>query len=484
MTSYNISNINPLFLTDFYKVDHKSQYPNNTTLIYSNLTARQSRNKKIDKVVFFGLQYFIKKYLIETFNNNFFDQDLKTLLHEYKTFIKDTLCINDFDVSHIEKLHNLGYLPLEIKAVEELTEMPIGVPLLTIKNTHKDFAWLVNYIETLMSCSLWLPITSATVSKQYRDIVEKYANETLQDNEKWFLDYQCHDFSMRGMSSLESAILSGAAHLQFFKGTDTIPAIHFLSEYYGKNIENGNTGTSVYATEHSVMCAGTKEKEFETYKRLINEIYPSGIVSIVSDTWDFWNVIDNYLPALKQDILAREGKVVIRPDSGCPYKIICGDINSVIESEYKGLVECLYDIFGGTINEKGYKVLNSKIGAIYGDSITHEVAEKILNRLKEKGFASNNIVFGVGSYSYQYNTRDTFGFAIKATYCEIDGVSVNIQKDPATKSSTSKKSAKGLLYVGKNNNNNEIYFEQEVSEEREKQGLLKTVFLNSQIINN
>jgi nicotinamide phosphoribosyltransferase len=481
MSNYKLSEINPLLLADFYKVDHKSQYPLNTTTIYSNLTARQSRKDGIDSVVFFGLQYVLKKYLIEEFEKNFFAKKLEEIITEYKAFIQDTLCIKNFDISHIEALHKLGYLPLEIKAVDELMQVPIGVPMLTIKNTHKNFAWLVNGLETLISASIWLPITSATIAKQYRNIVEKYANNTLEENQKWFLDYQCHDFSMRGMSSIESAALSGAAHLQFFKGSDTMPAIFLLSEYYGTNIENGNVGTSVPATEHSVMCAGTQEKEFDTYKRLINEVYPNGIVSIVSDTWDFWNVIDNYLPRLKADILKRNGKVVIRPDSGDPYKIICGDVNASFETEKKGLIERLYEIFGGTVNEKGYKTLHQNIGAIYGDSITPELAEKILARLQEKGVASNNIVFGVGSYSYQYNTRDTFGFAIKATYCEVDGVATNIQKEPKTQSNTSKKSAKGLLYVNKDANGN-IYFEQEVSDEKEKNGLLKTVFKNSQLV--
>ncbi len=259
-----------------------------------------------------------------------------------------------------------------------------------------------------------------------------------------FVDYQAHDFSMRGMSSVESACLSGMAHLQYFKGTDTIPAMISNQEYYAKPLHI----CSVPATEHSVMSAGGQENEYDTYSRII-DLYPTGVLSIVSDTWDLWKVITDYLPRLKQRIMQRDGKIVIRPDSGDPANIICG--SSAPERSWDaphtlGVVECLWEIFGGTVNSKGFKQLDPHIGCIYGDSITLERAKDICKRLKQKGFASTNIVFGIGSYTYQYNTRDTLGWAMKATYCEIDGKGYPITKDPVTDDGT-KKSHSGLLKV-------------------------------------
>lgn len=429
------------------------------------------------------MQGFIKQHLIESFNDNFFSKDKNEVISEYKQFIFDTLGIVDFNTNHIEKLHDLGYLPLEIKALPEKSFIPCGIPCLTIVNTHPEHAWLVNFIETLMSTTLWIGSTSATTAYQYRQILQKYADKTLEQKDHWFIDYQAHDFSMRGMTSCDSAATSGAGHLQFFKGTDTIPAIVYLKDYYGVDISKGQCGTSVFATEHSVMCAGGKENEFETYKRLITEVYPSGIVSIVSDTWDLWNVLTDILPRLKNEILARDGKVVIRPDSGDPVDIICGKVlqyEEVNVAEHKGVTELLWETFGGTVNEKGYKVLNPKIGAIYGDSITLERCEEICKRLEEKGFASNSIVFGIGSYTYQHVTRDTYGFAMKATYCEVDGESRAIFKDPITQGNANKKSAKGLLKVIKDDGQYKLV--DNVSLDEEKEGELKTVFLNGQFI--
>ncbi len=331
---------------------------------------------------------------------------------------------------HMENLSKIGYLPIAIHALPELTEVPCGCPALVIYNTHPDFFWLPNMLETLLSCTMWGACTSATIANEYRKLLDKYAKETSDIPE--FVDYQAHDFSFRGMSSVESACISGAAHLQYFKGTDTIPALLFNEEYYGKPLHIA----SVPATEHSVMSAGGKEDEKETYRRLIQDIYPSGIISIVSDTWDLWNVVSNILPSLKDIILQRDGKVVIRPDSGDPVEIICK------------LIPKLWEIFGGTVNNKGYKQLDPHIGAIYGDSITFDMASRILSNLRQQGFASTNIVFGIGSYTYQYNTRDTLGWAMKATYCEINGEGRAITKDPVTDDGT-KKSASGILKVVK-----------------------------------
>lgn len=469
--------MNPLLYTDGYKVDHRRQYPEGTTLVYSNWTPRKSRIEAIDEIVFFGLQYFIKKYIIEDFNTNFFGKPKDEIAKKYSRRIKNYLGPNAVGIKHIEDLHDLGYLPMVIKALPEGSSVPIRVPMMTMYNTLPEFFWLTNYFETILSTTIWMPCTSATIAKQYRGILDKYAEETSSTPE--FVDWQGHDFSMRGIAGMEAAVMSASAHLLSFSGTDTIPCIDFLEEYYNANSDTELIGGSVAATEHSVMCMGTNTGEQETFKRLITEVYPNGIVSIVSDTWDLWKVLTEYLPNLKEEVLARDGKVVIRPDSGDPADIICGNPNGKTAEEKKGVIELLWEIFGGQTNSKGYKELDSHIGAIYGDSITTERATDICERLKQKGFASTNVVLGIGSFTYQYNTRDTFGFAMKATYGEVNGEGREIFKDPITDDGT-KKSAKGLLKVEKKND--VFTLTDSVSWDEEKTGELKVVFKDGKLL--
>lgn len=436
--------MNPLLLTDGYKVDHRRQYPTGTTLVYSNWTPRKSRIEEIEEVVFFGLQYFIKKYILEDFENYFFKQPKDKVIREYSRRINNYLGENQVGTKHIEDLHDLGYIPMVFKALPEGAAAPVRVPMFTMYNTKPEFFWLTNYFETLLSAVIWMPCTSATIAKQYRKILDRFALETSSVPE--FVDWQGHDFSMRGMAGVDAGLSSSAAHLLSFTGTDTIPAIDFLEQYYNANSGTELIGGSVAATEHSVMCMGTTEGELETFRRLICEVYPKGVLSIVSDTWDLWKVLTEYLPELKGEITNREGKVVIRPDSGDPVDILCGNPNGKNLNEQKGVIELLWDCFGGTTNDKGYKELVPQIGAIYGDSITIERATQICERLKAKGFASTNVVLGIGSFTYQYNTRDTFGFAMKATYGEVNGEGREIFKDPITDDGT-KKSAKGLMKI-------------------------------------
>ncbi|MEM8566228.1 MAG: nicotinate phosphoribosyltransferase [Bacteroidota bacterium] len=471
--------MNTLNLADGYKVDHRNQYPEGTELVYSNWTPRKSRMPGVDKVTFFGLQYFIKKYLQEDFDRNFFDKPKQEVVAEYRRRINAYLGPDAITFEHVEALHDLGYLPVEIKALPEGTRVPLRTAMFTIKNTLPQFFWVTNFLETILSCVIWMPCTSATISLEYRKILNQYAIETGGDME--FVPFQGHDFSFRGMAGLEAAMMSGAGHLLNFTGTDTIPAIDFLEQYYNADATKEMIGASVPATEHSVMCMGTELDEIETFKRLINEIYPTGIVSIVSDTWDFWKVITEYVPQLKEQILAREGKVVIRPDSGDPVKIICGDPEAEVGTpEYKGAVECLYETFGGTISETGYKLLDQHIGLIYGDSITLERCQQICENLKQKEFASTNVVFGIGSFTYQYVTRDTFGFAMKATYGEVNGQGREIFKDPKTDDGT-KKSARGLLGVYKDANG-DLEMKDRADYETEAGGELKTVYKDGQLL--
>lgn len=494
--------MNPLLLTDGYKTGHHQQYPEGTTLVYSNFTPRSNKYapKGCDQVVSFG-QQLIMKQIHEAFEKDFFSRPKDEVCGEMKREL--SMYLNtDYDVSHFEALHDLGYLPIIVKGIEEGTLVPMKVPVLTIYNTHPDFFWITNYLETIISNLLWKPMTSATIAHQYRKVLTKWQEKTDAER-NWFIDWQGHDFSMRGMDSVDAVISSGLGHLTSFSGSDSLPAIFGARKYYN---ETEFVAGSVNATEHSVMCAGTKDDEVGTFRNLM-KTYPTGILSIVSDTWDLWKVCTEHVVTLKEEILARDGKVVIRPDSGDPVDIICGLQTPLSEyglkdAKYKGVIELLWDVFGGTINEQGYKVLDPHIGAIYGDSITIERADEICRRLEAKGFASTNIVLGVGSFTYQYNTRDTFGFAMKATYVEVKRWDVaterlnqafnknanpewiegrEIFKDPITDDGT-KKSATGLLHVTKSNENGYMLVDK-VTWDNEKNGELQTIYKDGQFEN-
>lgn len=471
----------PLFLADAYKLGHRKQYRPGITRVYSNFTNRGSRIEGVQDVVHFGLQYFLMRYLGEEWQP-FFEADEDFVANEYERKVTAILGPNNVGSDHIRALHRLGYLPLRFSAAPEGSLIPLRVPSFVFENTHPDFFWLTNYIETVLSTSTWQASTSATIALQYRKLLDAAAARTSSAPE--FVDWQAHDFSFRGMSSVESAQISGAAHLLSFTGTDTLPALDFIDHYYEG--DNGFLGGSVPATEHSVMCAGTEDGEYDTYSRLL-DIHPSGILSVVSDTWDFWNVLTNILPSLKDKIMARDGKLVIRPDSGDPADIICGESSRTIGTEYharkdsenmtpedKGAVELLWETFGGTVNGKGFKELDSHIGLIYGDSITLARAKNIVERLERKGFASTNVVFGVGSFTYQYNTRDTFGSAIKATQVVVHDEPVNIQKNPKTDSGL-KKSATGRLAV-LHKHDGTPYLVEQATPEQEAQSLLQPVW--------
>lgn len=514
---------NAILLTDGYKLDHRRQYPKGTEYVYSNWTPRSNAYfpEAKDGAVVFGLQYFIKKYLIEKFNKDFFNLPEDVAVDSFKRRIDTFLGENEVGTEHVRALHKLGYLPIRIKSLPEGSICPIRVPMITVINTLPEFFWLTNFLETIMSCELWLPMTSATTARVYRKELERHAEKTGFSSDV-MLGFLCHDFSMRGMAGLEASITSGMGHLTSFVGSETLPAIGAIEDYYNADAEKELIAMTVPASEHSVMCAGGKEDEFETFKRFITELYPKGFVSIVSDTWDLWQVVTDFVPRLKSEILARDGRLVIRPDSGDPVDIICGvnendcvkigdkeyhikgiwddaqfsdDIQRAIlenpnapeykrlevgEAEKKGVYELLWNVFGGTHTDNGYKVLDSHIGVIYGDSITLDRQKEIYRRLEEKGFAATNLVLGIGSYTYQYRTRDSLGFAMKATWCQVNGEPREIFKSPKTDSGM-KKSLKGLIRVDKDPNG--IYYATDcVSKEDEQGGCLETVFEDGKLI--
>lgn len=472
---------------DSYKLAHAEMYPEGTTKVYSNFTPRSMSHFNVPEkyknntIVWFGLQGFLYE-LKEIWQETFFNRRVDEVLNEFSEFVAPFCGPNGFNVERLRKLHTIGYLPLEIKALPEGATVPIGVPVLTITNTVDHAFWLPNFLETWMSSELWKSSTSATTAKIYRKIIEDYAEITGGSRE--FIGFQGHDFSVRGMSGITDSAKSGAGHLLSFVGTDNLPAVKYINDYYdGKKTF---VGCSVPASEHSVMSSSSRDAELDTYRYILSK-YPSGVVSIVSDTYDFFQVITTYATILKDDILNRVpdslglAKVVFRPDSGDPVKIICGDPDAPEDSpEYKGAVDCLWEIFGGTTNEKGMRTLNQRVGLIYGDSITLERCEEILYQLAGYGFASDNVVFGVGSYTYQYVTRDTLGFAMKATHRVTNGEGVAIFKDPKTDSGT-KKSARGLLRVDKNSDGVYVVTDN-VTPEQEAGGELVTVFKNGIIV--
>ena len=519
-----LSGTSPMLLTDFYKTIHHLAYVPGLDYLVSYWTPRMTRIENVDKVVMFGLQALIKNHLIVCFYINFFNRPWEEIEAEYKRVIAHTMTEQAADTTELKKLHSLGYLPIQISAVPEGTRVNVKTPMFEIRNTVKGYGWLVNYLETYISVNIWQPMTAATIAYRYREIVNEYYEKTVVGG---IPSSACGDFSMRGMPAEEAAFRASAAHLLSFTGTATIPAILWLEDYYNCDCTKETVGRGVPSTEHSVMSSYGREGEFECYRHLIEDVFPNGPLSIVSDTYDYWNVLTNYLPRLKDSIAKRNGKIVIRGDSGDPVDIICGELNAedymeidgltedgieayfkkyaadkyswggASESWYrvrignylyevncyhewcepdewddeghyiadvseveikkieitpamKGTIECLMDTFGYTINEKGYKVLPVYIGAIYGDSITLGRIGDIYKRCADKKIAVSNVTLGIGSFTYQYVTRDSLGFALKATNSIVDGVERQIYKDPKTdkcKGNNFKKSQKGMVYV-------------------------------------
>lgn len=456
MQNNTLQILTPFEITDAYKLSHWLQYPSNVTHVYSNITPRHRTNfnppgfspSMQDWFVVFGLQAFLIK-LRNLFEERFFNLVEDEAVGHYDDFYADFFNEKPKPElsAKVRALHREQCLPLEIRALPEGTIIEHGVPYCTIRNTKPGFEWLTNFVESWMSAEVWQPATSATTAMFYRIMCDSYAN--LTSDLDWFPAYQCHDFSFRGMPGLEAASASGAGHLLSFDGTDTCPARRWIKCYYpDDSLDYRVPGGSVPATEHSVMCAGGKEGELQTFERLLDE-YPTGILSVVSDTWNLWDVLTKILPTLKDRIMARDGKLVIRPDSGDPVKILLGDPDEVPGTPaYMGVVALLDKVFGSEVNSKGFKQLDSHIGVIYGDAITLDRQEEIFRGLKDMGYASTNVVLGVGSFTYQYVTRDTHGMAIKATCVTVqEGViskHVPIFKDPIT--GASKKSRTG--YIG------------------------------------
>lgn len=512
--------------TDFYKTGHIFQYPPGTTEIYSNFTCRSAKWADVlpsfdGKVVFFGLQGVVQWLLVDLWNDTFFSRPKDEVVSRYKRRMDRALGPGAVPVEHIAALHDLGYLPVELKSLPEGARVNVRVPCWTIRSTNPDFAWVTNYLETQLSSETWKPVTNATIAFEFRRLLDQFAETTGSPSA--FVPWQGHDFSARGMSGVHDAASSGAAHLLSFTGTDTIAALDYLDEYYDGEADP-LLGGSVPATEHSVMCAGGEADEVGTIRRLITKTYPAGIVSIVSDTWDFWRVISEHTVTLRDEIMSRQddalgnAKVVFRPDSGDPVKVLCGSAFPVASfdeweldkarnhdykyvtlrdgryfvlgdgrptqvdptPEMKGAIETLWGIFGGTQTKAGFKLLDRHVGVIYGDSISLSRAQAILYLLALKGFASANIVFGIGSFTYQHSTRDTFGTAIKATHAVVQGQDRPIFKAPKTDDGV-KNSARGYLRVDLVGD--DYVLRQDQTREQEQGGALVTRFRDGVVYN-
>lgn len=440
--------MNPMLLCDTYKTVHNMMYPEGLTKLVSYWVPRKSyfKNEENQKMVWFGLQAFLKEYLVEYFGRNFFGKNLESVMSEYKSYMDVQLGSGGYRTEHIEKLHNLGYLPLEIKALPEGSLVNMGVPCIEVSNTNPEFAWLVQWLECVLQPELWKICNHATIGHMYHRLARRWYSKTVDDGVD-VMD-SMSDFGMRGMSCIEESTRCSAAWLLSFNKTSTIPALEYIDRYYWASTADSHIGRGAVSTEHSVMGANFaidgNERTF--VKRLLTELYPNTSFSMVSDTYDYWNMVESIIPSLKDEVLAHNGKLLIRPDSGDQFSITVDTVKS------------LWMTFGGTTNSKGYKVLDPHVGVILGDGSTLSVVEKIWAELERCGFASNNVVFGVGAFCFTapfegdrlvVNTRDMFGCACKATFGVIDGKEVFIYKDPKTDTNSLKKSHKGLVFVEK-----------------------------------
>lgn len=536
--SFNLSSaINAILMSDSYKNTHYGFSPEGLEQIYSNGTPRFAHYFKQkypdfdNKYVQFGHQYMIM--FIHSMYDDFFKKDQIVAIKE----ISDVLgpYLNETDYERHKELHSLGYLPIEIRSLPEGSIVDIGVPSFTIHNTHPKFAWITNYLETIISCELWKSMTVATVARQFHLLSKKYSSLTCDSDAH--VQFQNHDFSFRGQSSLLSNAICGTAFLTHSIGTDNIPGVSF-ARYFYKGDHSKVIALSVPASEHAVSTCNInledstdlKRGEDLFLKKVLQEYYPTGLVSYVADTYDYWGFLTEILQNNKDLIMSRDGKLVVRPDSGDPIHIVAGykicditenanniddaivifteenvaeqyevlkygdvyykinflddyyedfNITEIPEHEARGSIEVLYSIFGGTTNTKGYKELDAHIGLIYGDGINYHRADEIFERLMEKGYAASNVVYGIGSYSLNLLSRDDLGFAIKATHAVVKGNNIPLYKDPKTDSS--KKSAKGYLKVIKDGNDFKLI--DDVTFDESKEGEMLVIYKDGEFFN-
>lgn len=442
-----MNNISFMLMADTYKNTNPDAMPKGLTKLTSYITPRKSMFKKLDEVVFFGLQGFIKEFLIDLVNNTFFNRNKEDVLAEYKMYLDNQIGEQSYDLGRIEKLYDLGYLPIEMKSLPEGSKITMGVPCIELTNTHPDFAWVVQWIECITQSEIFGTCNWATMAHEYRTLANEFYEKTTDGANPAMA---MADFGFRGLG-VNNGIRASSSWLLSFDKTSTIPALQYIDKMYNAECTKHHVGIGAVSLEHATVCSNLAvcQTEENLLRRLLTDTYKNTSFSYVSDSFDYWDLIENTLPKLKDEILNHNGKFLVRPDSG-----------DIVEISVK-TVQKLWDLFGGSINSKGYKELNPKIGIIYGDGCQYSKIKEIWTQLEKLGFAANTILFGVGAFSFTAMctpddgmvclTRDTFGFAMKSTDCVIDGKEFTIQKDPKTDKNNLKKSHKGLCYVTKEN---------------------------------
>lgn len=401
-TNANTDNI--VLMTDSYKVTHWKQYPKGTSRVYSFF---ESRGGRFPEVIFFGLQYFMKKYLEG-------EVLTKEKIEEAKEIFDAHLGPGLMNVEGWERLleKHGGRLPIEIKAVPEGTSVPTSNVLMTVENTDPEFPWLTNYLETLLS-EIWYPSTVCTQSRAMKAVIRKALEKS---GDPKLIDFKLHDFGYRGSTSPESAGIGGAAHLVNFKGTDTVAALTVARRFYGESM----AGFSIPAAEHSTITSWGKGREAEAYANMLTA-YPTGLVAVVSDSYNVYEACrELWGKQLWKMVMERDGTVVIRPDSGHPPTVVLEVLNILGEA------------FGFTVNAKGYKVLHPKVRVIQGDGIDYIMLEEILNTILKAGWSADNIAFGSGGGLLQKLDRDTQKFAFKCSAIQIGSAWTDVMKDPVT----------------------------------------------------
>ncbi|MEO6149363.1 MAG: nicotinate phosphoribosyltransferase [Mucilaginibacter sp.] len=454
---------NLILLADAYKYAHHKFYYPGTTQVYSYL---ESRGGVFNETIFFGLQYFLKEYLQ---GEAFTQQDLD----EAEGFLTQVFGRDDVfgkeKFQYILDKHN-GRLPVKIHAVAEGTPVPTSNVLMTIENTDPECYWLTNFLETLLM-QVWYPCTVATLSNQVKKIVTQYYAETASDGAEAGIGFVLNDFGFRGVSSVESAKLGGAAHLLSFNGSDNLAGSAMAINYYdAKKVY----GQSIPATEHSICTLLGKTGELDVLKHVLHA-FPTGIIACVSDSYNIFKACEDYWgTALKDEILAREGTLVIRPDSGDP-------VTTMLK-----LFGILFNKFGFTTNAKGYKVLPPQVRFIQGDGVNYEAIKEIYSALKANGISAENLVLGMGGALLQKVDRDTQKFALKCSSAVINGKEVAVEKNPTEMdaqgniTASFKKSKGGRLKLVKLNGNYKTVNQHEHAELPDE---LRLVFKNGELIN-
>jgi len=404
---------NIILNADSYKYSQFNQYPEGTEYVYSYI---ESRGGKYDETVFFGLQAFIKEYLVYPITWADIDEAEAIITAHGEPFNREGW-------EYIMEVHD-GHLPVEIRAVPEGTVVPVHNVLVSIINTDPKCYWLTSFLETALLRAVWYPTTVATNSREIKKVILNALERTGTPED---IAFKLHDFGARGVSSLESAGIGGAAHLVNFMGTDTVEALLFARRYYGAGI----AGFSVPAMEHSTVTSWTREGEVDSYRNMVKKNgKPGGIVSAVSDSYDIYEACHLWGTELKQDILDSGATLVVRPDSGHPASVV-HDCMCIL-AEY----------FGYTTNEKGYDVLNN-VRILQGDGINIESIKEILEVLEASNFSADNVVFGQGGALLQIVNRDDQKFAMKASAICVNGEWRDVFKDPIT--DPGKRSKKGRL---------------------------------------